>query len=81
VLAAKGRNRGFVVWTSVTLIAMGVISAIVGIAAIAFGQPYAVWFPLLLLGVLLLAILPFRLRQYRRGYEDLELRRMASMDA
>jgi len=81
VLAAKGRNRGFVVWTSITLIAMGVISVILGIAAVAVGQPYAVWFPLLLLGVLLLAILPFRLRQYQRGYEDLELRRMASMDA
>jgi hypothetical protein len=81
VLAAKGRNRGFVVWTSVTLILMGVFSVIVGIAAVAVGQPYAVWFPLLLLGVLLLAILPLRLRQYQRGYEDLELRRMASMDA
>jgi hypothetical protein len=60
---------------------MGVFSVIVGIAAVAVGQPYAVWFPLLLLGVLLLAILPLRLRQYQRGYEDLELRRMASMDA
>jgi hypothetical protein len=81
VLAAKGRCRGFVVWTSIALIAMGIISAVVGVAAVAIGQPYAVWFPLLLLGVLLLAILPFRLRQYQRGYEDLELRRMVAMDA
>jgi hypothetical protein len=81
VLAARGRWRGFVIWTSVTLIAIGTISAIVGVAAVVIGQPYAVWFPLILMGVVLLAILPFRLRHYQRGYEDLELRRMASMDA
>jgi hypothetical protein len=81
VLAARGRWRGFVIWTSITLIAVGTISAIVGVAAVVIGQPYAVWFPLILMGVLLLAILPFRLRHYQRGYEDLELRRMASMDA
>jgi hypothetical protein len=43
-------------------------------------QPYAVWFPLLLLGGLLVGILPVRLRQYRRHYETLELRRMSSLD-
>jgi len=36
---------------------------------------------MVLIGVLLLSILPFRLRQYQKGYEDLEMRRMASMDA
>jgi hypothetical protein len=81
VLAAKGRCRGFVIWTSLTLIAMGIIAAVAGVAAVTIGQPYAVWFPLVLLGVLLLSILPFRLRQYQKGYADLEMRRMASMDA
>jgi hypothetical protein len=81
VLAAKGRFRGFVVWTSLTLIAVGVIAFVVGVAAVVLGQPYAVWFPMLLIGFLLLAILPFRLRQYQKGYDDLELRRMVAMDA
>jgi hypothetical protein len=81
VLATKGRCRTFVVVTSASLIAVGVIAAVIGLAAVVVGQPYGVWFPLVLIGVLLLAILPFRLRQYQRGYEDLELRRMVSMDA
>lgn len=81
VLAAKGRCRGFVVWTSLALIVMGIMAFVVGVAAVVIGQPYAVWFPLLLIGFLLLSILPFRLRQYQKGYEDLEMRRMAAMDA
>jgi hypothetical protein len=81
VLAAKGRCRGFVIWTSVALIAMGITASVVGVAAVVIGQPYGVWFPLELIGVLLLTILPFRLRQYQKGYEDFEMRRMASMDA
>ena len=81
VLAARGRCRGFVMVTLIALIGLGLITAVIGIAAVVIGQPYAVWFPLLLLGVLLLAILPFRLRQIQKGYEDLEMRRMVSMDA
>ena len=81
VLAAKGLFRGFVVWTSLALIAIGIAAAVAGVAAVSIGQPYAVWFPLVLLGVLLLSILPFRLRQFQRGYADFEMRRMASMDA
>jgi hypothetical protein len=81
VLAARGRCRAFVIWMSAALIAMGIAASIVGVAAVVIGQPYAVWFPLVLLGVLLLCILPFRLRQYQKGYADLEMRRMASMDA
>jgi hypothetical protein len=81
VLAAKGRCRGLVIWTLFALIGIGILVAVAGVAAVVIGQPYTVWFPLVLIGVLLLTILPFRLRQYQRGYEDLEMRRMASMDA
>ena len=41
----------------------------------------AAWFSLLLLGVLCVMIFPFRLRRYQQRYRELELRRMASMDA
>jgi len=60
---------------------LGGLTGIGAIAALALRQPYAVWFPLLLGSVLLLSILPPRLREYRRRYEDLELRKMASVDA
>jgi hypothetical protein len=81
VLAAKGRCRGFVITTSIVLIGAGIMVAVAGVAAVMIGQPYGVWFPLLLIGVLLLAIIPFRLRQYQKGYEELEMRRMSAMDA
>jgi hypothetical protein len=80
-LGAKGRCRRFVVSTSLVLIGLGVVLTIAGLVAVVSKQPYGVWFPLLLCGVLLVAIIPPRLKQFRRGYEDLELRRMASMDA
>jgi len=80
-LASKGRCRGFVVTTSYTLIGVGILLTIGGLLALVSHQPFGVWFPLLLPGVLLVGIIPPRLKQFRKGYEDLELRRMASMDA
>ena len=80
-LASKGRSRGLVVATSGILIGAGALATLAGLVAVCFQQPYAVWFPLVLLGVLLLAILPIRLKQFQKQYEALELRRMASLDA
>lgn len=80
-LASKGRCRRFVVRTSYALIGVGILLIIGGLLALATHQPSAIWFVMLLPGVLLVAIIPPRLKQFRKGYEDLELRRMASMDA
>lgn len=80
-LAAQGKARGFVLASSWGLIVLGALSGAAGLVALLLRQPYAVWFVLLLVGVLLLGILPFRLRQYLRQYRDLELRKMAAADA
>jgi len=80
-LASKGRCRGFVVTSSYVLIGFGILFTLTGLLALASHQPYGVWFPLLLPGVILVAVIPPRLKQFRKGYEDLEMRRMASMDA
>ena len=80
-LASRGKCRGFVLGASLALIGVGLTALGVGLAAVMMGQRYGVWFPSLLLGALLLLILPFRLRQFRRHYEERELRRMVSMDA
>ena len=52
-----------------------------GLAALAVRQPLHVWGTLLLLGLILVTTIPFRLRQMRRHYADLELRRMTAADA
>jgi hypothetical protein len=80
-LASKGKARGFVLVSLKALIALGALSAIAGFVALSLRQPYAVWFVLLLLGMILLSISPFRLKQYQRRYVDLEMRKMEAMDA
>ncbi|MGA2070683.1 MAG: hypothetical protein ABSG97_04975 [Sedimentisphaerales bacterium] len=58
----------------------GITSEAAGLAALAFSQPYAVYYPLLLLG-LLCSILPAVLfHSIKRQYEQKELRKMHAMD-
>ena len=78
---SRGKARAFVVVVTVLLLCLGTLCALTGVLAVALGQPYAVYFPLLLGGVLLLGIFIPALLKYHKRYEDVELRRMASADA
>jgi hypothetical protein len=80
-LASRGKSRSFVLVTSIALVVVGVMATLAGIIALAMRQPYGVWFLLLLVGVLLLGIFTFRLQNYQKQYAELELRRMAAIDA
>ena len=80
-LAAQGKARAFVLLSLRVLVLLGAVSTVAAVIAIAGKQPYAVWFPLTLGGLLLLSIIPFRLRQFQIHYRELELRRMNSLDA
>jgi len=80
-LAGKGVARRFVITVAWAMIGLGGLLGITGLVALGLHQPYAVWFPLLLGATLLLTIIPSRLRNYLKHYENLELRRMAAFDA
>jgi hypothetical protein len=80
-LAAQRKARGFVIGTASAMIGLGAILAFATVIALMMRQPYSVWYPLALGAVLLLSIIPVRLRGFRRQYEDHELRRMAAADA
>jgi hypothetical protein len=80
-LVSRGKARTFVILLTVLLVCLGGLCALAGIIAVALRQPYAVYFPLLLGGVLLLGIFIPAFPKYRKRYEDVELRRMASADA
>ena len=80
LMASRGLARSFVLGMLQALLGLGVVSSIAGIVALCMKQPYGVWMPLLLAGVLLLAIIPQRFRQIQRQYAELELRRMSSVD-
>jgi hypothetical protein len=79
-LAGRGRARGLVMAGMRGLIATGSICLVAGGAAYVLDQPYAVWYPLLLTGILSLAILPFGLRQMQRQYEARELQKIRAAD-
>jgi hypothetical protein len=79
-LASKGRSQSLVVVIAISLILLGGLLTLAGILALCLHQPYAVWFVLLLPGILLLAILPPRLKQFQKQYADLETRKMAALD-
>ncbi len=80
LLASRGVARSLVLGMLQGLLGLGVAASIAGIVALCRQQPYGVWMPLLLAGVLLLAIIPHRLRQIHRQYAELELRRISSAD-
>ena len=80
-LAGSGKARRFVLVTQKIVIVLGWILATFGILAVAKAQPYHVWYPLLLSGGLAVAIFWALLPVTRRRYHDLELRRMAAVDA
>jgi hypothetical protein len=80
-LSARGKARGFVLGSTSTLIVLGAIATVAGIVAVTWRQPYGVWYPLLLGGVIIVVICPVILRRCLHRYREIELRRMISIDA
>lgn len=78
-LAKNGRARTFVIFGLRALAVLGVLLIIFGILALVRKQPSSVWIPMFLFGALLTAIF-FQLPTIQRRYEELELRRMNSVD-
>ena len=80
-LVKQGKARTFVVIATWTVIALGAIAFVACLIAVGQRQPYGVWYPLGLLGLLCSTIFSIRLRQYRRSFREFELRKMSSLDA
>ena len=81
VLGSLGRARRVVMACGVLTLVVGVTALIAGAVALTASQPYAVYYPLLLGGVLC-TVLPVSLAPaLMRRYREAELRRMQAMDA
>ena len=80
LLSRKGQARGFVLGSSCVMMVIGVVFLLVGIAALALSQPYHVFYPFLLLGVILSVVMFGTRKQMRANYQAAEERRMAAMD-
>ena len=79
-LASRGKARGFALGSANALLVLGVLCALAGAAALVGGQPYAVYFPLLLLGVIVLAVMGSTRKSLAARYEQVELQKMRAMD-
>jgi hypothetical protein len=80
-LCTLGRGRRFVMAGLLALGVSGLALLAVGLVALALGQPYAVWYPLVLMGVLDPVLAFSLLPTARRRFEEIELRRMQALDA
>jgi hypothetical protein len=81
VISNRGKARGFVLGSTMILLLLGIVSLGVGAVALASAQPRAVYFPFLSLGILLIVLMAVFRKTLSRRYEQMELKRMQSMDA
>jgi hypothetical protein len=78
-LGGLGKARRFVIAVAILVPLCGVAALVGGFVAMGLGQPWLVWFPLLLLGGIA-AVGGCLLPVFRRRYAEIELRRMTAMD-
>jgi hypothetical protein len=81
ILGGTGKARRFVLALTATLVVLGVACLVLGVIAWSLGQPYGVYYLILLGGIILTAVCGGNLPTLRRRYEQIELRKMAAMDA
>lgn len=78
VFARKGKHKKAVLTFAVMLIILGAVSLCTGIAALIARQPYHVWYPFVLIGIVLTAVLTPNYLNVRKMYTRAELHRMAA---
>lgn len=81
VFTSMGVGRKAVIGALYGMAGLGVVSLIAGVFALATGQPYAVWYPLGLIGVLETVLAASFIPKINRRYQEMELRKMSAMDA
>lgn len=79
-LVSKGKARKFVLAATTSSIVLGILLIIAGLVAAILKQPYLVWYALLLPGVILILVFSLNLHSIQRRYDELEIRRMTSVD-
>lgn len=81
MLAQAGRGRAFIqasVWFNIVF---GSASLVLGLVALAMSQPYHIWYPFILIGVLLPGIMLGTRKNLLKQLAAAEERKMAAMDA
>lgn len=79
-LASKGKGRGLAFGTLYTMAGLGGLLLMLGLSSLSLSQPYHVYYPLLLGGVLFTALGLGLIPQLKRTFVQAELRKMKAMD-
>ena len=75
-LAPKGKGKGFILGAFTVLALVGVGHLVLGIYGLATGQPYGIWYPLVLIGGILTIVIGSLRPLVRKRYEEAEGRKM-----
>ncbi|MHC4880100.1 MAG: hypothetical protein ACYTGL_26925 [Planctomycetota bacterium] len=80
-LCGIGKGRSVAVGLGWLVLVSGVAALVAGAAAVIMGQPYAVYYPLLLIGAIATAVMGLNIRTIGKRFAEAEMRRMQAMDA
>ena len=80
-ISSSGRGRRIAIPLMTGAIIVCALLLTVGIIAWGGGQPYAVWYPLLLCGAIGVCVMGSLLPVMKRRVEELEMRKMTALDA
>jgi hypothetical protein len=81
VLGGCGIARRFVLTLTAVVAVAGLVSLVTGLIAVILGQPYMIYYPLLILGIVMSASMGPIFFGLRWAYAQRELRKMAAMDS
>lgn len=75
-LAPKGKGKTLVVGGMALVMLAGIASLIAGLYALVAGQPYGIWYPMLLLGLIFTLVIGINLPMILGRYAEAENRRL-----
>ncbi len=73
-LAPKGKARGLILGSFNLIVVLGVIHLAAGLYALMSGQPYGIWYPLVLLGGIMTALFGMLRPVVRQRYREAEMK-------
>lgn len=76
ILAPRGKGRRFVLGSMTTLVVAGAVQLVIGLIALVSRQPYAIWYPMVLCGGILIAVMGPLIPVVRTRYAQLDQRRV-----
>jgi peptidoglycan/LPS O-acetylase OafA/YrhL len=80
ICAPQGKAKGFVMGYHFALLGLGVVLLLTAIYALIVGQPYGIWFGLLMPGVLLVVLMSAFTPMVRMRYRQAEQRKLSAQE-